>query len=140
MSDTGVVMPLAEARAFAEEIVLDLRPFCDRIEIAGSIRRGEPHVGDVDLVVIPRSEHRQFDLFGAPVGAPTDLLHEHVAALLAAGKVEKRRDRSGRTFWGQRDKRLLWCDGAAVGIPVDVFGALPPPGGARWRSAPGRWR
>jgi len=47
-------MNLSEARPLAECLVAKLRPYCDRIEIAGSIRRGRPDVGDVELVCIPK--------------------------------------------------------------------------------------
>ena len=33
----------------------ELAPLCDRIEIAGSIRRGRPQVNDIDLVILPRA-------------------------------------------------------------------------------------
>jgi len=46
--------PLASARKIAERIVAELRPFCEQIEIAGSIRRARPEVGDIDLVILPR--------------------------------------------------------------------------------------
>jgi len=46
-------MELKEARKKAEEIVEALRPSSDRIEIAGSIRRGQPFPHDIDLVAIP---------------------------------------------------------------------------------------
>ncbi len=55
--------PLAAARQTAEYIANTLAPFCDRIEIAGSIRRGRPQVGDIELVALPR---RPVDLFGVP--------------------------------------------------------------------------
>jgi DNA polymerase/3'-5' exonuclease PolX len=46
--------PLASARKVAERIREELRPYCTRIEIAGSIRRARPEVGDIDLVLLPR--------------------------------------------------------------------------------------
>lgn len=60
-------MPLRVARARAEKIVDWLRPFCERIEIAGSIRRKRPLCNDVDLVVIPKLEVER-DLLGIETG------------------------------------------------------------------------
>jgi DNA polymerase/3'-5' exonuclease PolX len=45
--------PLAAARAIAERVVELLRPFCKRIEIAGSIRRCKPDVGDIEVLCVP---------------------------------------------------------------------------------------
>lgn len=56
MTPTRQQIPLDTARAKAIEIVGSLIPFCQKIEIAGSIRRERPFVHDIDLVVIPRSE------------------------------------------------------------------------------------
>ena len=44
---------LERAQRIAEAIVKELRPYCRRIEIAGSIRRKKPWVKDIDLVLIP---------------------------------------------------------------------------------------
>lgn len=46
-------MKLEEAKKIADEVVAHLSPFCKRIEVAGSIRRKRPIVGDVDIVLIP---------------------------------------------------------------------------------------
>lgn len=46
-------MPLDEAKAKAQDILEKLKPFCDRIEIAGSIRRGCETVGDIEIVCTP---------------------------------------------------------------------------------------
>jgi DNA polymerase/3'-5' exonuclease PolX len=48
-------MIASDARDIAERIVTALAPACHRIEIAGSLRRRRPEVGDIDLVLIPRS-------------------------------------------------------------------------------------
>lgn len=49
-------LPLARARNLAERVVEVLAPACDRIEIAGSIRRGMPMVADMDLVILPKPQ------------------------------------------------------------------------------------
>ena len=47
-------MNLERATKIAEKIVSELAPLCEKIEIAGSIRRQRPEVNDIDLVVLPR--------------------------------------------------------------------------------------
>lgn len=46
-------MNLAKARSIAEKVKAHLEPCCERIEIAGSIRRKRPVVRDIDFVLIP---------------------------------------------------------------------------------------
>lgn len=52
-------MKLVEAKAIAENIVISIKPYCERIEIAGSVRRRKPECKDIELVIIPKSS----DLF-----------------------------------------------------------------------------
>lgn len=47
-------MKLAQAQKLAERVAGELSAYCQRIEIAGSIRRQRPEVGDIDLVCLPR--------------------------------------------------------------------------------------
>ena len=47
------MITLSKAQRIAAHVVGELRPFCKRIEIAGSIRRQRPEVGDIDLVIEP---------------------------------------------------------------------------------------
>jgi len=47
-------MELAYAQKLAEQIVEQIRSYCERIEVAGSIRRKKSEVRDIDLVLIPK--------------------------------------------------------------------------------------
>jgi DNA polymerase (family 10) len=40
----------------AKRIVSEIKPFCSRIEIAGSIRRKKSNPGDIDIVLIAKKE------------------------------------------------------------------------------------
>jgi DNA polymerase/3'-5' exonuclease PolX len=42
-------------RKMADQISAQLAPLCERIYIAGSLRRQRPVVNDIDLVILPRS-------------------------------------------------------------------------------------
>lgn len=57
-------MKWAEAKRIADAQVEILRPHCERIEIAGSLRRLKPEVGDIEIVCISKTEKFQDDLFG----------------------------------------------------------------------------
>lgn len=48
------VMLLEVAQQAACRLVDLLRPFCDQVEIAGSIRRQRPYCRDIDLVLLPK--------------------------------------------------------------------------------------
>jgi len=58
----GERLPYAFAKIMADRVVEMLRADCDRIEIAGSIRRHAPTAGDIELVLIPKKVSA--DLFG----------------------------------------------------------------------------
>jgi len=47
-------MQLDQATTIAERVEAQLASYCDRIEIAGSIRRRRPNVGDIEIVAIPK--------------------------------------------------------------------------------------
>ncbi len=67
----GERQPLAVARRVADRFSQALAPACERIELAGSIRRCKETVGDIEIVAIPRfrqEEGPKPDLFNpAPV-------------------------------------------------------------------------
>ena len=47
-------MELEQGQKIAAEVVERLKPYCRKIEVAGSIRRRKPLVNDIDLVLIPK--------------------------------------------------------------------------------------
>lgn len=58
-------MKLETAKVLAEQIRSALQPYCERVEVAGSIRRGKAEVGDVDIVAIPKAVDTPGGLFGS---------------------------------------------------------------------------
>lgn len=108
-------MEWKEARVVGDEVVEVLAGACERIEIAGSIRRGKARVKDVEIVLIPRLGRRQVGLWEYEEYALTDgVLEGMVAAgVLAWDEVVKRR--------GPKYKRLVHLES---GMVVEVFGAV----------------
>src|SRR2546426_5143152 len=49
-------IPARLARVVADKIVAEFRPAWERIEVAGSLRRGRASVHDIDVVVLPKLE------------------------------------------------------------------------------------
>jgi DNA polymerase/3'-5' exonuclease PolX len=64
---------LYRAEEIAERLLRAMEPYCERICIAGSIRRQKPDVGDIEIVAIPRWEPRPdpANLFGESVPVNT---------------------------------------------------------------------
>jgi DNA polymerase/3'-5' exonuclease PolX len=115
---------LVEAEAIATRLRDALAPFCDRIEIAGSIRRGVSMVKDIELVAIPRVER---DLLGAVDVAGRTELDAKIDRLIETGRLAWRvRNDGQRIAQGHRFKALL---ATKSGLGVDLFLVLPP---AQW--------
>lgn len=47
---------LKHASEIAEDLLVQLAPHCTRIQIAGSIRRKKPQVGDIEILSIPKTQ------------------------------------------------------------------------------------
>jgi DNA polymerase/3'-5' exonuclease PolX len=110
-------IPLDEARALADEVIDVLEVTVDRIAVAGSIRRGRPDVGDVEIVCIPRYVEgvRQVDMF-TQTTERVDLVTARCRDLLDAGVMAHRLDKNGRPSFGEKYKRLTF-----KGFPLDLF-------------------
>ena len=106
-------MNLLSAYKIASRTLEQLAPFCDRAEIAGSIRRGKPEVKDIEIVAIPTLDTTALDLFGNPLPNTYPLY----------GFLE--------TIFSQRNRKikggLRYCQYAlGEGINLDLFLVLPP--------------
>lgn len=129
---TAPKRPLAEMLPIAEAIRDEMAPLCERIEIAGSIRRKCAEVSDIEIVAVPKMrEGERSDLF-MPAES-VDCLDEHLQWLVEGpAGVRPRLDINGRKALGPRYKRLLWTSAisSAVGfrddVAVDLFAVLPP--------------
>lgn len=106
-------MRLERARQYAEALIEQMRPFCERVEIAGSIRREKPEVKDIEIVAIPKYEQMPIeeqvrDLFSSPprMGA-ANMLH----------------------FWAMKLSTIRWIKPGTS----DIVDWQPKPDGKYWR-------
>lgn len=120
---------LAEAKRIARKLVLALGPFCEHIQVAGSIRRERETIGDIELVAIPKIEHvtnvlnfpapsKQLSLFGGEQAEQRQLFDVHMEQrrpldaeldrMIAAGEItnELPPGLPSRPAWGERLKRF----------------------------------
>ena len=105
-------LPLPEAQRLANVFLDAVRPFCERAEVAGSVRRGKAEVGDIEIVIQPILTP-VVGLFGEQVGVQDALASFPWGAW---GQVFKN---------GERFKQILMPQGVAL----DVFIVRPP---AQW--------
>lgn len=115
MNDEKKRWPRAQAIAVAKEMCDALKPFTNRLIVAGSLRRLKPDVGDVEIVYIPKFEARKADMF---ITEQVNLVDEALIRLLAAGVIYKRPSKTNCYSWGDLNKLALHT---ASGIPVDFF-------------------
>ena len=105
----GDRIPLADAQRIADELLDELGPSCERIVVAGSIRRGKKDIGDIELVAIPKLRGEEASLWGDIV--EVSLLEERLAANEQAGYLR-------RVSGGPRYVKLVHVPS---GLQVDLF-------------------
>jgi DNA polymerase/3'-5' exonuclease PolX len=107
--------PWEMAMPVAEEMVELLKPCCERISIAGSLRRFKRQVGDIEILFVPRMSKRPDGLFDERIVSVAD---EVIEQLLKDGYFAKRPNKNGVFAWGGSNKLAIHT---ASGIPVDLF-------------------
>jgi len=107
-------MKWQQAWEIGMEVVEALSPACDRIMIAGSVRRGKPEPKDVEIVYIPRMSSERVDLFSyGDVPATEAMIEELVDRRLWLFDDVVRRN-------GPKYKRMMHCMSGAV---IELFRA-----------------
>ena len=111
--------PLLHASHVGQDLMELLAPYCERLAIAGSIRRRKPDVGDIELLCIPRLGQAT-DLWGKDLNPlqGVSLLDHRVVHLIKIGLLDYRLDAKGHRSFGPLNKLLVHV---ASGIPVDLF-------------------
>lgn len=116
--------PLAVAERLANKIVAEISPFCERCEVAGSIRRHKPEVKDIEVVAIPRWEERPDpgDLFQTAM-LRVNLLCENLSQRQHVQWIKP--GTSVIEPWPLKPEGKYWRGLLSNGIKLDLFIALP---------------
>lgn len=99
-------MELEKAKAIAEKIKAVLESSCERVTIAGSIRRQKPDVGDIELLAIPKY------IDGV------DMLDAKIQTMIYFDMLGYRLNKLGSKVYGPKNKLLLHLPSV---IGVDIF-------------------
>lgn len=106
----AISVPFEQADAAAKNICALLNECCDRIDIAGSIRRKRRVIHDVDLIAIPRSTR----------SAPTTLFGDTVEVSLLAELIT-RMSQQGMVKIIKRGEKYQRLEFTNLQIPVDLY-------------------
>ena len=124
-TNIGARWRLAYALTVAKDLQSALQGVCDRLEIAGSLRRRKDTVGDIELIAIPKVEMRvaepaarQISMFTGmdPIMEAVDLLELKLGSLIEGGILAK------RGGYGPKNKFLVHIPTSVV---VDLFTTSP---------------
>lgn len=110
----GKRLPLAEAQDLSKLLTWLLEPACEKIIVAGSVRRCKPMVGDVEIVALA-TDSVISDLFGAEVSTGRTSID------FALDELNEKKDtdwRTDPTKQGKFNKRLRHT---SSGLVADLY-------------------
>jgi len=107
------------ALSLAQNLLEELAPSCERIQIAGSIRRGKREVKDIEIVALPSIvESKVVDMFGKVISTSMEsALDTILIARLLTDTSPWEKDEEVKR-WGSRYKRLRHRE---TGVVCDLF-------------------
>lgn len=118
---TSTKVPAAEAAEVAQDFVEALAPHCERIQVAGSLRRMKPFVSDVEILFVPKFEadpHPGGDLFRPP--PPINQAELAIRGLVLANVLRPRPNVREIPTWGPLNKLGVHVQS---GLAIDLFTA-----------------
>ena len=118
MSSSKLRLPYREAAILAEEVTQILSGVCERIQIAGSIRRHGADCGDIEVVCIPKRTGT--DLFGELLPDSHDLFDALEGFCLIGYPFAHRLNKDGQKCFGKSMMLLTY-----KGFNLDVFCTSP---------------
>ena len=104
----------------ARDICDQLSPACERIEIAGSLRRRKSVVCDIEILYVPKTKPL-FDLL-CEVEREIPIPDLFIADFVAMKILERRKNVKGNEAFGEHIKLTRHI---ASGIPIDFFACVP---------------
>lgn len=102
-------MELTKALPIANKIVALLKPYCDKIDIAGSCRREKSEVGDLEVCAVPKM-----------VVSKSDSLFGGDGKMLVSPEFAKIANGLGKVIKGKPDGRYMQIE-LPQGINLDLF-------------------
>lgn len=111
---TGTKITLQDAETAARRFHVLIAAACDRHQVAGSVRRMRPEVGDIEHVVISRTitATSAGEMFPREVAMVLDVLDQ----LVESGTIQKQIKSDDRARWGKRYRACLF-----EGVVHEVF-------------------
>lgn len=112
-------MRLQHAKNVADHLVRVLEPYCERIEIGGSIRRRMMHVSDIELILIPKIGKGETHSLFEEDAPDVNLALQQLNIMVAKGDLQKRARGDGQMCWGPKMQFAKFGE-----IHVDIFQVL----------------
>ena len=106
--------PYAQVLRIAEGVKMKLLLYCDRIEIAGSLRRQKAMIGDIEIVAIPSAAT---DLFGNRDTSAATQLDAYLEKLISDSKIRHTNPKR----WGSKLKAFTLESTSGEEYQVDLF-------------------
>lgn len=106
-------MKLAYIQMLAESLCVEMQPYCQRVEIAGSIRRQKDEPKDIEIVCVPRFEEEE------------GVANLFETQMVQINTLRRWADSEAPLVWSKRGEKYMRGWWATHNIHVDIFCCTP---------------